>query len=86
MAGKRRPERSCVICREKKDKRLLTRLVMANDKLRIDATGKMNGRGAYLCGNPSCWTLSSTGLQLARALRRELSDGDRDYLRQMTPS
>lgn len=86
MASKHRPQRSCVVCREKKDKRLLVRLVVAGDKLQIDATGKMNGRGAYLCGNPSCWTSSSIGSQLARALRQELSDGDRDYLQQMTPS
>ncbi len=86
MASKPRPQRSCVVCREKKDKRMLTRLVLANEKLRIDATGKMNGRGAYLCGNPGCWTSPATGAQLARALRHELSDGDRNYLRQMTPS
>ena len=86
MASKHRPERSCVVCREKTDKRQLTRLVMADEQLRIDVTGKMNGRGAYLCGKPGCWTSSSTVPQLARALRHELSDGDRDYLRQMTPS
>ena len=86
MASRRRPERSCVVCRVKTDKRLLTRLVIVDDKLRIDVTGKLNGRGAYLCGNPSCWTSSAIGSQLARALRQELSDGDRDYLRQMTPS
>ncbi len=86
MASKHRPKRSCVVCREKKDKRMLTRLVMAENRLRTDATGKMNGRGAYLCGSPVCWAASVTGAQLARALRQELSDGDRDYLRQMTPS
>ena len=86
MAGKHRPGRSCVVCREKKDKRLLTRLVMADGKLRMDATGKMHGRGAYLCGNPGCWTSSALGAQLARALRQELSDSDLDHLQQMTPS
>ncbi len=86
MAKKHQPERSCVVCREKTDKRLLTRLVMADEQLRIDVTGKMNGRGAYLCGKPGCWASASAGSQLARALRQDLSDGDRDYLRQMTPS
>ena len=86
MASGRRPQRSCVVCRQKTDKRRLTRLVVADDSLQIDATGKMNGRGAYLCDNPSCWASSATGSQLARALRQELSDGDRDYLQQMTPS
>jgi len=86
MARKHRPARSCVVCREKNDKRLLTRLVMADDKLQIDASGKMIGRGAYLCGNPGCWTSSALRAQLARALRQELSNGDLEHLRQMTPS
>ena len=86
MAGKHRPGRTCVVCREKKDKRLLTRLVITDDKLRIDVSGKMNGRGAYLCGNPGCWASPVLGAQLARALRQELSHGDLDQLRQMTPS
>ena len=86
MAGKHRPRRSCVACREKRDKRMLTRLVFAQDRLRIDASGKMNGRGAYLCANPGCWRQAAAGSQLGKALRRDLSAKDRDYLRQMTPS
>ncbi|MDE2637796.1 MAG: YlxR family protein [Chloroflexota bacterium] len=86
MAGKHRPGRTCVVCREKKDKRLLTRLVVMDDGLRIDVSGKMNGRGAYLCANAECWASPALGAQLARALRQELSDGDLDHLRQMTPS
>ena len=86
MPSRHRPQRSCVVCREKKDKRMLTRLVMAQGQLHADATGKMQGRGAYLCGKPGCWTSSSTVPQLARALRQELSEDDRDILRQLTPS
>ncbi len=86
MRIKHKPQRSCVVCRVKTDKRDLIRLVIADGKLQMDLSGKMNGRGAYLCGNRDCWTVASAQMQLARALRRELSDGDRDYLRQMTPS
>lgn len=86
MPSKHRPQRSCIVCREKKDKRMLTRLVMAEGKLQIDASGKMRGRGAYLCENPRCWASSWTGSLLTRALRHELSDDDRAHLRQMTPS
>ena len=86
MRLKHQPQRSCIVCREKKDKRALTRLVIADGKLQVDMSGKMKGRGAYLCDKSDCWVLATTPMQLSRALRQELSDGDRDYLRQMTPS
>ncbi len=86
MAGKHKPQRSCVACRAKTGKRMLTRLVFAEGKLRIDATGKLDGRGAYLCAKASCWRGAASGPALGKALRRRLSDADREYLRQMTPS
>lgn len=86
MAGKHRPQRTCVVCREKKDKRGLTRLVIADAKLQIDESGKMNGRGAYLCGRPACWELAAARPLMDRALRVELSHDDRSYLRQMKPT
>lgn len=86
MAGKHRPQRSCVACREKRDKRALTRLVLAEGRLKIDESGKLNGRGAYLCANADCWRRAARGAMLGKALRRELGEHDREYLRQMTPS
>ena len=86
MASKHRPQRSCVVCREKTDKRDLIRLVFAADSLRIDATGKMNGRGAYLCRKQACWEAAATRSTMDKALRRSLDDHDRNYLRQMKPS
>ncbi len=86
MPVKHKPQRSCVVCRLKTDKRDLIRLVIADGSLMIDESGKMNGRGAYLCQNKECWMKAAAHMQLSRALRRKLSDGDRDYLRQMTPS
>jgi hypothetical protein len=50
------PQRSCVACRQKFEKRRLTRLVATADAgVIIDPTGKRNGRGAYLCDQPACW-------------------------------
>ncbi len=86
MRSKHRPQRSCVVCRAKKDKRSLTRLVFAQDKLSVDESGKMHGRGAYLCAAAACWSLAASRSPLSKALRRELSEDDREYLRQMTPS
>ena len=86
MGSKHRPQRSCVVCRTKKDKRALTRLVFAQEKLQIDESGKLDGRGAYLCDKIDCWMLAATRPLLNKALRRDLSEDDCDYLRQMTPS
>ena len=50
------PQRSCVVCRQKYDKRQLIRLVHTPDAgVIVDLTGKRNGRGAYLCDQPACW-------------------------------
>lgn len=86
MGSKHRPQRSCVICRAKRDKPMLTRLVFAQGQLRVDETGKMKGRGAYLCADANCWRQAAARPILNRALRQDLSQDDRDYLRQMTPS
>lgn len=64
----------------------MTRLVFARGKLQIDESGKMNGRGAYLCADANCWNQAATRLLLSKALRRNLSEDDREYLRQMAPS
>lgn len=84
MARKHRPQRSCVVCRVKKDKRALTRLVVIDERLQVDVTGKAKGRGAYLCAEPACWMAAH--VSMGRALRRDLSADDREYLRQMKPA
>lgn len=87
MASKHQPQRSCVVCRAKQDKRTLTRLVFARGKLlQVDESGKMSGRGAYLCANADCWRQAVARSIVGKALRRELNEYDREYLRQMTPS
>lgn len=67
------PRRMCISCREKSAKRSLTRVVRTPDgQVLIDVTGKMNGRGAYLCDDPACWERSIATNLLARALKTEL--------------
>ena len=63
-------------CRQKTDKRRLTRIVRTLDEgVVVDSTGKKNGRGAYLCDQQPCWdkTIKNRGL-LSRALLTEVSD------------
>lgn len=74
------PQRTCVGCRETLPKRALIRVARTPDGLRIDPTGKVAGRGAYLHDRRSCWERGLKG-GLAHALKVELTDQDRETLR-----
>ena len=83
---RRAPQRTCVVCRATADKRTLTRLVRTADEgVQIDPSGKRNGRGAYLCDQPTCWQRASDSDVLAAALRTTLTDADRVRLRAARP-
>ena len=50
------PERMCVVCRKMQDKKSLIRVVKSKDgEIQYDPTGKMPGRGAYLCVAKECF-------------------------------
>lgn len=52
---KKIPLRRCVACQQMIDKRNLVRVVKTiEDSYEIDITGKMNGRGAYICRDINC--------------------------------
>lgn len=71
------PQRTCIACRQVKGKRELIRVVRTPEKtVKIDATGKTAGRGAYMCQNPTCWEAALQRGALARALKTEISDED----------
>ena len=71
-----------MVCRETRPKRELTRLVRVPDEpLRLDPTGKLAGRGAYLCEEPDCWHRAAQGKALDKALKVELGGADRAVLR-----
>ena len=49
------PMRMCIACREMKPKKEMFRVVKnAEGEVAVDATGKMPGRGAYICGAEDC--------------------------------
>ena len=73
------PQRTCVGCREVGDKLGLMRVVRTPDGVFPDDTGKAPGRGAYLHANQECWQRGMKGA-LAKALRVELSEADRQRL------
>lgn len=66
--AKKIPMRMCVGCREMKPKKELVRVVKtAENKIMLDSTGKLNGRGAYLCKSRECLLKAQKGNALARA-------------------
>jgi predicted RNA-binding protein YlxR (DUF448 family) len=59
----------------------MVRIVRAADgKVSIDPTGKLNGRGTYLCHEAQCWDRAMRSGSLARALKTTLSPDDRALL------
>ena len=74
------PLRTCVICRQKYEKRRLTRFVSTPDGIFHDSTGKSDGRGAYVCDQMECrQRLLQTNI-LAQALRTSLTEADHQRL------
>lgn len=55
--------RKCVGCQEMKNKKEMLRVIRTQEgEFLLDATGKKNGRGAYLCPSSDC---------LAKAIRQK---------------
>ena len=48
------PLRMCVVCRQMKEKSELLRVVRKDGGVFVDASGKSEGRGAYICKNKDC--------------------------------
>jgi len=73
------PQRTCVGCREVQPKRTLIRIVRHPEGVVVDLTGKLEGRGAYLHNQASCWERGLKGA-LAHALKVELTAEDYERL------
>ncbi|NLC29155.1 MAG: YlxR family protein [Chloroflexi bacterium] len=74
------PQRTCIGCREVLPKRNLIRLVRTEEGVRIDLSGRLPGRGAYLHDQKSCWIKGLKG-SLAKALRTTIQEQDLARLR-----
>ncbi len=75
------PQRTCVVCRQVKEKRALIRLVNTPEsRVEIDVAGKKKGRGAYLCRDWACWENGLKGKQLEHALGKHIATENREQL------
>ena len=68
------PMRQCAGCREMKSKREMIRVLRTTEgNIELDATGKKNGRGAYLCYDPACLERAMKTRALERSLKASIS-------------
>lgn len=75
MRPKKVPMRRCIACREIKSKKLLLRVVKSPEgEIFLDPTGRKNGRGAYLCNDPSCFDKAWKTRALNREYKMEVPD------------
>jgi predicted RNA-binding protein YlxR (DUF448 family) len=73
---RRQPVRTCVACRTSGDKRGLLRVVRLPEDAGVifDATGKANGRGAYVCASAVCIEAARKRKAFSRSLKTETPD------------
>lgn len=70
MTEKRIPMRKCIGCNEMKDKKQLIRIVRSSEgELNVDLTGKMSGRGAYICNRLECFDAAVKAKRLERSFK-----------------
>ncbi|MEY8415792.1 YlxR family protein [Tissierella praeacuta] len=87
MKKKKIPLRKCIACGEGKPKKELIRVVKNNEnEVNIDVTGKMNGRGAYICSNLECLELAQKGKKFSRALEVEITTNIYEELKDIIQS
>ena len=78
---KKIPMRRCTGCGEMKEKKSLIRVVRTPDgEIGIDKTGKMNGRGAYICDDLACFRKARKKNSLQRSLSISIPEGIFDEL------
>lgn len=70
---KKVPMRKCVGCQEMKNKKEMMRVLKTSeDTFELDATGKKNGRGAYLCFSKECFEKAVKNKGLERSFKQAI--------------
>ena len=71
--AKKIPMRQCVGCREMKSKKEMMRVLKtAENEIVLDVTGKLNGRGAYLCKDMNCLLMAEKSKGLERSFKMSI--------------
>ncbi|QNO16463.1 YlxR family protein [Alkalicella caledoniensis] len=76
MKERKIPERMCVGCQQMKLKKELIRVVKPKEgDIALDPTGKLAGRGAYLCNDIDCFKTAYKSKRLERSLKTQIPVG-----------
>ena len=68
-------QRTCMGCNSKKNKNELLRIVKnKKQEIKIDKTGKQDGRGAYICKNEECLEKIKKSRRIEKKLNSNISD------------
>ena len=74
--------RMCGICRERKTKENLLKLVRSKEMLVTeDKTGKLPGRGAYICYSEKCLDIAVKSKRIEKSFGAKISDEIYENLR-----
>lgn len=76
------PKRMCIGCGMMNDKRELVRIVKNKEgDIFYDATGKANGRGAYVCNNIECFDFAIKNKKFEKTFKQSISEDVQQQLR-----
>ncbi len=79
---KKQPQRTCMGCNEKKDKKDLIRIVKnKQNEINIDKTGKLEGRGAYICDSITCLDKAIKSKRIEKVFEQKIPDEIYERLR-----
>lgn len=83
MRRRKIPMRKCIACQELKDKKELVRVVRTPEgEVKIDPSGKMSGRGAYICSTIECFESAVKKKAFDRALKTTVGADAYEQLQQ----
>ena len=78
---KKIPQRQCMGCRERKNKRDMIRVVRTTEgTVSLDFSGKLNGRGAYVCPQKECLVKARKSRALERCLETPIPENVYDRM------
>lgn len=79
---KRLPQRTCIGCNQKKDKKDLIRIVKNKDgEVNVDPKGKLEGRGTYICKNEECLNKAIKNKRMSKIFEMEIDESIYENLR-----
>ncbi|MDD4779566.1 MAG: YlxR family protein [Tissierellia bacterium] len=75
MKTRKIPMRKCIGCMESFPKKELVRIVKNKEnEIKLDLTGKQNGRGTYICRKTECFENAIKSKRLSKSLETEIPE------------